>query len=141
MLSEKQDAYSILYWLNEWQRSGAPIPKEAITDDSKALISAAVRSFSKCSDLKEYKEQCFLFLVGEANKHPSCYIRTDVAHFIKTASRWKLWKIDETHRLKDFYMRCLGFLITAKSLNDFEDCCVIYLHFQCLKMKVQMKMD
>jgi hypothetical protein len=37
MLSEAQDGNSILFWLNEWLRSGAPIPNEVNIDDSKEL--------------------------------------------------------------------------------------------------------
>lgn len=98
MLSEKQDANSILYWLNEWERVGAPCPREAVTDNSAALKSALVRSFGRCSDLSEYKEKCFSVLNGEKHKLPPCYIRLDVAHYIKAAKSWSAFKEKTTSR-------------------------------------------
>lgn len=50
MLPEKQDSNSILYWLNEWLREGAPPPKQVIIYNSPALKSSVVRSFSGCSN-------------------------------------------------------------------------------------------
>lgn len=119
MLSEKHNANNVLYWLNEWERRGAPCPKEIIMYNSAAFKSAAVRSFGRSTDLNDYMEKCFLYLTGETIKLPPCYIRLDVAHFINAARKWKLWS--DEHRLRDLYIRCLGLLIKATSLEMFRE--------------------
>lgn len=45
MLSERHNSNAIVYWLSEWVRAGAPVPREVIVDDSAALISALCRAF------------------------------------------------------------------------------------------------
>ena len=46
MLSEKHNIDSIANWLIEWHRAGAPIPKEAVSDFSLALLGALVKAFT-----------------------------------------------------------------------------------------------
>lgn len=61
----------------EWLRSGAPNPKEVVIDSSRALLTAVVRCFTACKTVEEYADACRNQLL------PRCYIRIDVAHFIK----------------------------------------------------------
>jgi len=112
MLSEKQDTSSIMDWINEWQRHGAPTPREVWCDNSPALKSAFARTFCQCPDLKTYKSQCFAAL-DRNEPLPACFLRLDVAHFISRAAKWDCWKVKSIKRLKDFYMRSLGQLINC----------------------------
>lgn len=52
MLSERHDTSSISHWLQEWVKDVAPLPKIVVTDQSLALMSAAVKSFSQYSSLE-----------------------------------------------------------------------------------------
>jgi len=54
MLSERHNTNAIHYWLMEWIRSGAPRPREVVCDFSRALLTAAIRSFINYSTLEEY---------------------------------------------------------------------------------------
>lgn len=118
MLSEKHDANSITYWLNEWRRSGAPVPNEIVVDNSAALKSAVARVFAG-TDLKTYLNQCFAYANGRSAL-PKVYIRLDVAHYICAASRWAIWTDKNKKRIKEFYLRCLGILIDAQTLKNYE---------------------
>lgn len=62
----------------EWIRSDAPCPREVVYNASRALLTAAIRSFTGYLTVEEYCDAC------EENNMPTCYIRIDVAHFIKT---------------------------------------------------------
>lgn len=78
MISERQDTGAISFWLSDWVGNpGLPIPHEVVCDASKALLGAAVRSFTSFSTVSEYADA----LHGDGI--PRCYIRIDVAHIIK----------------------------------------------------------
>jgi len=83
MLSESHHTNAIHYWLMEWIRSGASCPREVVCDASRALLTAAIRSFTRYRTINEYSDAC------KDNNVPSCYIRIDVAHFIKTCRFFK----------------------------------------------------
>lgn len=114
MLSERHDGNAILYWLNEWRRSGAPIPAEVIIDNSPALKSAVIRAFCECS-VESYLQICYEYCLGNSSIVPRSYIRLDVAHFINAACRWPFWSTRKN--LKPFYLRCLGLLIKEENFE------------------------
>lgn len=119
MLSEKHDANIIQYWMNEWLRCGGKIPCEVITDFSFALLNAVTRAFNSCS-LPQYIKTCLKYLNCEEVTMPTCRIRLDIAHVIKMVTRWPCFR-GKAPRIKDFYLRCVGFLTTIKSKDQFED--------------------
>lgn len=95
MISEKHHTNIIQYWLVEWIRSGAPRPREVVCDYSRALLTAAVRSFTNYFTLDEYADACI------ENTLPTCYIRIDVAHFIK---KYVNFLKTSRPRIKQFYL-------------------------------------
>jgi len=121
MISEKHDANMIQYWMNEWLRSGGTVPREVITDFSFALLNAVARAFNNWS-LSYYIKSCLKCLDSERDAKasmPICVIRLDIAHVIKTVARWQCFH-GKASRIKDFYMRCIGFLTTIETKNQFE---------------------
>jgi hypothetical protein len=120
MLSEKHDTNSIIYWLNEWRRAGAPVPNEVVVDNSAALKSAVARVFASM-DIKTYIDNCFAYLREGRGNLPKTYIRLDVAHYINAVCRWRIWADPSKKRVKEFYVRCLGVLINAQTFQEFED--------------------
>ncbi|KAJ1518838.1 hypothetical protein ONE63_011542 [Megalurothrips usitatus] len=116
MLSEKQDTSTIVFWINEWQRSGAPTPNEVWIGNSPALKSAFARTLCKCSDLANYKDKCWNALTNQGPP-PDCFLRLDVAHYISRAAKWRLWREKSTARLKEFYLRSLGLLVKCKTIK------------------------
>lgn len=106
MLTEKHDAQHISNWLQNWKKIGAPSPKEFVSDDGKALLIAAIISFTNYQTITAYVNACFL------KKEISCFIRSDVAHFMhKYAIALK-----ETQPLvKKFLLVAIGQLILARS--------------------------
>lgn len=51
---------------------------------------------------------------------PICYIRLDIAHIIKMITKWQCFR-GKAPRIKDFYLRCVGFLTTIESKDQFEN--------------------
>lgn len=119
MLSEKHNANIIQYWMSEWLRCGGKIPHEVITDFSFALLNAVARAFNSCS-LAQYIKTCVKYLNHEGVAMPICRIRLDIAHIIKMITKWQCFR-GKAPRIKDFYLRCVGFLTTVESKDEFED--------------------
>ncbi|KAK3917482.1 120.7 kDa protein in NOF-FB transposable element [Frankliniella fusca] len=127
MLSARQDAGIIKFWIDEFLRQGAPIPHETVTDHSKAIINAVVVTFGGSSSLKDYFERCFFILTSTDSivdpevVLPKTYLRLDPAHLFGGAAKWPEWKNKLTKRLKPFYLQCLGLLVLETTLEGFKD--------------------
>ncbi|GAA6084538.1 golgin subfamily A member 6-like protein 22 isoform X1 [Tachysurus ichikawai] len=118
MLSEKHDVNAITNWLTEWIRTGAPTPKEVVSDFSLALLGALVKAFTPHPDLKTYINECYGVLLGKQSaKVPPCFVRIDVAHCIKMICQWDCLK-KKPHRIKDFFVRSMAQLIMSQSMED-----------------------
>lgn len=120
MISERQDAALITFWLHDAVRKGYTIPDEVVCDDSKALLCALSRAMGLCGSSMEYKEICFQYLSGKSKKLPRCFIRNDLAHFLKNAQNWKIWKTGTSPLVKTHLIRWLGLLIKCRSFEEFQ---------------------
>lgn len=97
----------IRFWLTEWCRIGAPHLKEVVTDASRALLTAAVKEFTSYPTIEQYADAC-------RNTVPDCYIRIDVAHFMKTYSNaLKL----ATRSVRTFYRAVIGQLVLCRQIE------------------------
>lgn len=107
MLSEKHDALSIESWLRYWVNTlGAPRPNEVVSDDGKALLIAAINSYTRQRTIREYVNASF------KQEQIPCYIRIDVAHFLhKYAILLKMTQ----PLVKKFFMIAMGQLVLARS--------------------------
>lgn len=92
MLSERHTSVEISNWLFNWLSSDIPIPKQTVCDQSLALLSAIVKCFTQYSTLQDYVRACASLLHGDVPLKfywvPRCFVRVDIAHFIKTISKW-----------------------------------------------------
>lgn len=120
MISERHDSNAIYFWLTEWLRSGGKTPCEFVSDMSDALLNAAVRAFARLPSTKDYNNVCFNLLRNPAIKAPDCYIRIDLAHFMKCISEWNCVKT-KPQKVKDFFMRCVGLLVMATDITSMEN--------------------
>lgn len=77
MISSSHTTVSISHFLNEWMETGATVPKIVNCDGSKAILAAAIRSFTQYNTIGEYSKTCW------SGPLPKCYVRLDVAHFLK----------------------------------------------------------
>jgi len=109
MITESHNVNSIHFWLAEWLRSGAPIPKEVVCDSSRALLIAITRAFTGYLNIDDYAD------AFRNTTLPKCYIRIDVAHFIK-----KYVKIFQSlnKRVKIFYLGAIGQLILSRNIKS-----------------------
>lgn len=87
-------------------------PSEAIMDDSKALLKSCSDSFARCHNINDYIRKCFDVLDGKTSKLPSCFLRLDIAHWVKSLHRNKIWK-DVDRQVKHFYLCCIGVIIIS----------------------------
>lgn len=111
MISESQTTNAISFWLMEWLRAKIPIPKEITCDSCKVLLTAVVRVFINYQSIDEYVAKCW-------DDIPTCYIRIDVAHFVKGYANF-LKRVNR--RIKTFYLKCIGQLILAQNLQKAEE--------------------
>lgn len=112
MISENHNANSIHFWLAEWLRLGAPVPKEVVCDSSRALLIAIIRAFTNYNSIEDYSDSL------KNASLPNCYVRIDVAHFIKIYSTI-LKSLNK--RIKTFYMSAIGQLILCRNITNARD--------------------
>lgn len=112
--TEKQDMSFIKYYMDEWLRLGGSIPNEFM---SPALLGAAVHSFGRKSCMVDYINSLFNLLTGIDDRKPSCFVRIDIAHFIKNVTSCKALK---TARIKhkDFFVRSMALMLKMKNLSE-----------------------
>jgi len=120
MISEQHDTLSIYMWLTRWLRCGVKTPKMVISDQSLAIMSALVQSFTQYKSLQEYLEICFKFTLNKINKNkiPSCYIRNDINHFVNLISKWTPLKKSKFPRTKQLFVRSMTLLVYCKSMDE-----------------------
>lgn len=105
MLSECQDTNKIQFFLMEHLRESGVVPKEVVTDMSRALLNSITRTYTPFRHVEEYADAC------DSGSVPEVYIRLDVAHFIHLYAVYlsKLMKA-----VKKFYMASIGQLIMCR---------------------------
>ncbi|XP_044585591.1 uncharacterized protein LOC123265770 isoform X3 [Cotesia glomerata] len=123
LLTESQSTQMLIWWLKQWFTMGAPKPKEANCDSSRALINALSFTLNDQS-IKVYIDTMFLRAIGDSSHstRPAIftYIRLDVAHFIHMISRWKCVKNLKNSLVKSFYMHCIALMIDCQTVKQFE---------------------
>lgn len=84
MISTKQDAALLTYFLLEIRRAGATVPSVVVSDYSRAILAALARAFADCADLKHYLQCCYDISIKNKDAFlPKSYLRLDVSHVIK----------------------------------------------------------
>ncbi|GBP66330.1 120.7 kDa protein in NOF-FB transposable element [Eumeta japonica] len=109
MISETQTSDDIHGWLTKWVTSGAPPASEIVIDCGLGLLTGAIRTFTSGSTIHEYADAGYGPIV------PSCYIRMDNAHYIKT---WVDLLKGMHPQIKVFYQGVIGRLIICSDRNE-----------------------
>ncbi|CAI6366397.1 unnamed protein product [Macrosiphum euphorbiae] len=119
MLSERHDNNSISHWLSEWMRNIITPPKIVVTNQSKELMIAVIKTFTQYSSLSKYLCACSSLLLKETKqvKIPNCMLRNDFNHTMKLLSSWTEIK-NSSPRIKNFYLRSIGLVISSVDFND-----------------------
>lgn len=119
MLSEEHDNISIRVWIQRWLRCGVQSPKVVICDQSLALMSALVQSFTQFTSLEMYLDVCMKLTQGQnCTEIPFCYIRNDVNHFMHLVAQWPCIKNTKFIRTKQLYIRAIGLLVLCTNLTE-----------------------
>lgn len=74
MISAKQDAALLAYFLFEIRRAGATVPSVTVTDNSRAILNALARAFADCADLKHYLQCCYDIVVQKKRNYPTWFL-------------------------------------------------------------------
>jgi len=121
MISEGHDNSIIYNWLSRWLKNDLPSPKETCCDMSIALLSVLVRSFTQYTTLNDYMGVCAQLLLGtislNSNLLSRCFIRVDIAHFIKNLTKWSCFTTVQ-RRVKEVYLRVICHIIKSQSLTE-----------------------
>lgn len=91
--------------------AGVPHPKEVTCDASVALLTGIVRAFTNNSTIDEY---VLPYEIGL----PCCYIRIDVAHFLKLYTDFFKSETDKPKKVRIFYKAAMGQLILSRKEQD-----------------------
>lgn len=110
MISEKHTTEDISFWLSSFEHFGAIRPKEVIVDGSDALLNACARTYTNTDSIRLYADQC-------RKLTPRCWIRCDVAHFVKNWASY-LTKHCQIKKVRVFYLAAIGRLIRCQNLED-----------------------
>ena len=88
MLSEVNDTNWITYFMSSWVSRASDIPNQFTSNMSMALLNGAVKSFTSLGGVSVYIELMFELLQEKMPKiHiPQCFIRIDIAHFMKNVT-------------------------------------------------------
>lgn len=127
MISERHTTEFIEFWLRTWIRNGALKPKEAVSDYSRALLSAMSLAFNN-QTIKSYVADQFA-AVSTKNQISklNTYIRVDVAHLIHAVSRWKCFEKVNHACIREFFIRCVALMVDAETFEEFRE--LIFLTF------------
>jgi len=121
MIGERHTTLDIYNWLANWLNCNVPSPKETVCDQSMALLSACVKCFTQYSSLKQYIRVCAKLVLGKTSSDPiwlpNCFIRTDVAHFIRLVSKWVPLRTTQG-RVREVILRSIGVIIKNQSISE-----------------------
>jgi hypothetical protein len=144
LLTESQETDVFWWWLNHWQKLGAPKPTFAVCDSSRALLNGISLSFNH-QTIKTYIETCFLYAIRSTEYYyrppVNTYIRLDVAHLMAMIRRWKCIKNMRHTVVRQFFFYCVALMCDCQTIDEFRDVfsltCTVALHaFQDSKIQI-----
>jgi len=122
MISEKHDTLSIYTWLKRWIKCSVRPPKMVISDQSLALMSAIVQSFTQYNSLEEYLKICFKLVMNveiiNETDIPLYFVRNDISHFVKLISQWSPLKKSKFPRTRQLFIRSIMLLLYCSSMKE-----------------------
>lgn len=113
MLTESHTSQEISSWLSKWLQE-CPIPREAVSDDSEALLNAMAHSFAGFLTIERYSNYLF-----DCKKEdlPFCRIRSDAAHNIRNWCKFINSEV-KMESVRTFYKAAFGQQIIATSKDE-----------------------
>lgn len=118
MITEVQKSCRISSWLNNFSALGAPHPQEAVCDESMAILNAFSFNYAGFPSIYQYSN--FLFHATYESLKSTCYIRIDVAHFMKKYADF-LAKNVPLREVRIFYMCVIAYIIKQCSKEAAEE--------------------
>lgn len=94
-------------------------PKMVVSDQSLALMSALVQSFTQYDSLEQYLQISFQSVMNTGpNNMPLCYIRNDINHFVKLITQWSPLNKSKFPRTKQLFVRSMTLLIYCTTMEE-----------------------
>lgn len=119
MLSEKNDANAIAYWIREFLRSGAEKPLRLVTDKGMGFRNGLCLGFNNVP-MKQYNNIILLLLKNELKPHSlSTQMALDISHLMHLPERWPNFT-KMPAKVQQLYRHCIGILSTIEDLTNFE---------------------
>lgn len=115
MITEVQKSSRIAAWLANLTDLGLPHPQEAVSDESQALLNAMSFNYAGFPSIDQYCN--YVFDATPEDLSGKCYIRVDVAHFIK---KWAdiIASLFELREVQIFYKCLIAHLIKQRNKAD-----------------------
>lgn len=121
MINERHTTLAIFNWLAKWLSNDVSPPKEVICDQFVALVSAIVQCFTQYSSLNQYLLICAELTLGKLSRDshwlPNCFLRSDVAHFVKLVSKWVPLK-SIPKRVREVILRSICAIIRRQCIKE-----------------------
>lgn len=112
MLSQDHSSEFIEFFLRKAFKK-MKAPKEFVTDESKALMKAVVKAFTKCDGIESYVIQ-WMAALRTGSPIPLFRLQIDRSHFVNNITR----KINERdHRRTNFFRGVIGYLIQCEDFG------------------------
>lgn len=125
MLSQMHDMEWLTHWVNSWKHLVQQhIPKkknivdECVVDESPALIGTVVSAFTQDKTTAQYIDRCMSVLLHKRGELPTCFVRIDRSHFVKSIHKNLKKGFAKTQRLLRGIM---GYLIQCSNIKIFEE--------------------
>lgn len=118
MISETHTMKDIENWLEKTFRKVSQRVNEVTSDDSAAIIGAAVKVFTKFKCTNEYLSYCFSVLEKQCEfDETQCFLRLDTSHFVKNLYGLNCFKFVDW-RVKQFYIK---YLVLLKNCTNYDE--------------------
>lgn len=119
LLSERHDANFLTFWLREFIRLGGSIPKVYTVDMSFALLNAGAIGFASHTNLEDYIDKLFRYHIGwdERESIPDCFIRIDIAHFMKNITSCEALH-NVRRKVKELFVRSMAEIVLETNFSS-----------------------
>lgn len=116
VISERNDTNFLKFWLTDWLKSGAKIPRKITLDRGRALLNAVSLAFNQVS-YTDYNDYCLILINNKGSRDKlKTQIKIDIAHLIHCVTRWKCFE-KSSSAAKSLFTRCIGYMSTLDRLD------------------------
>lgn len=117
-LSKKMELHFIIHFCHEYLKNSVPVPEKLVIGYSKILLNGASFVFNNCY-FNAYNLQCYRYLLEEVLTLPTILLHVDTLSLLKVVDELHCF-INKLEDVKYFYLQCIIYLSTVRSLDEFK---------------------